>query len=132
MALRACGRLSVTVATLSATSTFRHSYFSYSDTFSSFVFASKRPRLCRRLMLALAADTRLHFRQSDMQRHRTRVLLQHPLNGFKMGSHQPRGRRDFSRAQHRQELSTLLDKPRHRNAARSRLGIDEAHVNLGY
>src|SRR2546430_6529061 len=37
MALRACGRFKVTVATLSATSTFRHSYLAYWDTFSSVV-----------------------------------------------------------------------------------------------
>src|SRR4029078_9725231 len=37
MALRACGRFKVTVATLSATSTVRHSYLAYWDTFSSVV-----------------------------------------------------------------------------------------------
>src|ERR1700761_7672984 len=38
MALRASGRFSVTVATLSATSTFRHSYLAYLDTLTSLVF----------------------------------------------------------------------------------------------
>src|SRR4029453_7960956 len=37
MALRACGRFKLTVATLSVTSTFRHSYLAYWDTFSSVV-----------------------------------------------------------------------------------------------
>src|SRR5260370_1944930 len=45
MALRACGRLRVTVATFSATSTIKHSYLAYLDIFSSIVLFKATPAL---------------------------------------------------------------------------------------
>ena len=90
MALRACGRFKVTVATLSATSTFMHSYLAYWDTFSSVVIIVRAWIEPPSHLPLLSAHSGLHLRQRDMKRHRTGILLQHPLHGFQMGTHQAR------------------------------------------
>ena len=85
----------------------------------------------RATLLLSTPHSRLHFRQSDMQRHRARILLQHPLNGFQMDPHQPGSCHNIPRAKRRQELATLFGKPWRRSATRRNLCIDKAHVNLG-
>src|SRR3954452_6413704 len=108
MALRACGRFKVTVATLSATSTFRHSYLAYWDTFFSVVIVVRawiEPPL-------LSAHSGLNLSQRDVKRHRAGILLQHPLHGFQMGTHQARRRRNVAFTQRRQELPPLFRQPR--------------------
>src|SRR5207248_9848380 len=97
MALRAFGRLSVTVATFCATSTVKHSYPAYPGIYSSLIIGPRRRRFAGDARITLAAHARLHLGHRDTKRHRARILLQHPLNGFQMSAHQPRRRGNITR-----------------------------------
>src|SRR5437588_10233997 len=114
MALRASGRLSVTMATFSATSTVKHSYRAYLDIFFSLSLVRGDTDVGRRPNTSLAAYARLDLGHGNMKRHGPRILLQHLLNGFQMRPHQPRRSGNVPCAQRRQELPPLFGKPRRR------------------